>query len=64
MILSGYPRIKFDENGQNTYSTGTIVQYQNGVGIGLSPEANRAPGAKAIVPIPDDFDTRGANVTK
>lgn len=64
VILSGYPRIKFDENGQNTYSTGTIVQYQNGVGIGLSPEANRAPGAKAIVPIPDDFDTRGANVTK
>lgn len=64
VILSGYPRIKFDENGQNTYSTGTIVQYQNGVPVGLSPIQNRAPGAKAIVPIPDDFDTRAANVKK
>ncbi len=59
VILSGYPRIKFDEDGQNTYSTGTIVQYQNGEAIGLSPEANRYPDAVPIVPIPDDFDTRG-----
>lgn len=59
VILSGYPRIKFDENGQNTYSTGTIIQYQNGVGLGLAPEGNRAPGAKFITPIPEDFDTRG-----
>ena len=59
VILSGYPRIKFDEEGQNTYSTGTIVQYQNGVAVGLSPESNRYPGGKFIAPIPDDFDTRG-----
>ena len=64
VILSGYPRIKFDKDGQNTYSTGTIIQYQNGVGVGLSPESNRAPGAKAIVPIPDDFDTRAKDGKK
>lgn len=59
-ILSGYPRIKFDENGQNTYSTGTIIQYQNGVGVGISPESNSFPGAEVIVPIPNDFATRGS----
>ena len=61
VVLSGYPRIKFDENGQNTYSTGTIIQYQDGVQIAISPAQNRTPGYSVIMPIPDDFDTRGAN---
>jgi branched-chain amino acid transport system substrate-binding protein len=64
VILSGYPRIKFDENGQNTYSTGTIIQYQNGKGVGLSPADHRTRGAKAIAPIPNDFATRAAKVKK
>ncbi|MHB1314663.1 MAG: ABC transporter substrate-binding protein [Christensenellales bacterium] len=61
VVLSGYPRIKFDENGQNTFSTGTIIQYQNGVQIAISPAKNRTPGYTAILPLPDDFATRGAN---
>lgn len=64
IIMSGYPEIKFDENGQNTFSTGTIIQYQNGIGVGLSPADHRTPGSKAIAPIPDDFATRAANVKK
>ena len=61
VILTGYPRIKFDEKGQNTYSTGTIIQYQNGVQIAISPAQNRTPGYSVIAPIPNDMDTRGAN---
>ncbi len=60
IILTGYPRIKFDENGQNTYSSGTIIQYQNGVQIGLSPLSAATPGYSPIIPIPDDFATRGS----
>jgi len=52
-ILTGYTRIKFDENGQNTYSHGTIVQRVNNTNIGLSPECNADPGAKPVWPIPD-----------
>lgn len=59
VLMTGYPRIKFDENGQNTFSSGTIVQYQNGTPIPLSPEENRLPGSVGIIPIPDDWDTRG-----
>lgn len=59
VIMTGYPRIKFDENGQNTYSSGTIVQYQKGVAVPLSPAENRLPGSEGIIPIPDDWDTRG-----
>ena len=61
VILTGYPRIKFDEEGQNTFSTGTIIQYQDGVGVGLSPAQNAFPDAEFILPIPDDFGTRGKN---
>ncbi len=61
IILTGYPEIKFDEDGQNTYSSGTIIQYQNGVQIGLSPLTAATPGYTPIIPIPDDFDTRGSN---
>ena len=60
-ILSGYPAIEFDENGQNIHSTGTIIQYQDGVQIAISPAENRTPGYSVICPIPDDFDTRGQN---
>ncbi|RGY99941.1 ABC transporter substrate-binding protein [Clostridium sp. AM58-1XD] len=61
-LLSGYPGLKFDENGQNTMSTGTMVQYQKGVAIPFSPTSNLLPGYSLddiIVPIPDDFADRG-----
>ena len=58
IIMTGYPRIKFDENGQNTFSTGTIVQYQKGIPVAFSPAENRTPGSKAVLPLPDDFDER------
>lgn len=51
--LTGYPEIKFDATGQNTFSSGTIIQYVNGKGIPLSPIQNRiTPDARAICPIP------------
>ncbi len=60
IILTGYPEIKFDEDGQNTFSSGTIIQYQNGVQIGFSPVSAATPGYSPIIPIPDDFATRGS----
>lgn len=51
-ILTGYGRIKFDENGQNTYSHGTIVQRVNNENIPLSPEINADPNADPVWPIP------------
>jgi branched-chain amino acid transport system substrate-binding protein len=62
VVLTGYPRIKFDAQGQNTYSTGTICQYQEGVAVGLSPISNRFPEAEFIIPIPDDFGARAGKM--
>jgi branched-chain amino acid transport system substrate-binding protein len=61
IILTGYPEIKFDENGQNTFSSGTIIQYQQGIQIGFSPASAATPGYTPIIPIPDDFGTRGSD---
>jgi len=63
MNLSGYSRIKFDEQGQNTFSSGTIIQYVKGVGVGFFPELNTFPGweKELVIPIPNDFATRGNN---
>ena len=51
-IATGYQRVKFDENGQNTYSHGTMSQRQNGKRITLYPLANRAEGDSVILPVP------------
>ena len=68
VCLSGYQRIKFDEKGQNIYdgqtTGGTIIQYQNGIQIAVSPVVNATPGYSPIAPIPDDWDTRAANAAE
>lgn len=51
-ILTGYSRVKFDENGQNTYSHGSITQRQNNEPVVLWPEENRTEGASVVWPIP------------
>ncbi len=52
-LLMGYQRIKFDENGQNTYAHGTISERQGGKRVVLWPEKNKTPSADVILPIPD-----------
>jgi branched-chain amino acid transport system substrate-binding protein len=52
IIATGYQRIKFDENGQNTFSHGTVSQRQDGVRVTLYPLANRAEGDAVILPVP------------
>jgi branched-chain amino acid transport system substrate-binding protein len=51
-LVRGIQRIKFDEQGQNTFSHGMITQIQNGKKVPLSPMAVRPEGAKPIWPIP------------
>jgi len=52
-LVVGYQRIKFDENGQNTFAHGTISQRQGGKRIVLWPDKNKTPGAGVILPVPD-----------
>jgi branched-chain amino acid transport system substrate-binding protein len=52
-LVLGYQRIKFDENGQDTFAHGTISQRQGGKRIVLWPDKNKTPGADVILPIPD-----------
>jgi branched-chain amino acid transport system substrate-binding protein len=52
-MLVGYQRIKFDENGQNTYAHGTISQRQGGKRVVLWPPDNKTPGANFVLPIPE-----------
>jgi len=51
-LVRGIQRIKFDGQGQNTFSHGVITQNQKGVKIPLSPLEVRPKGAKPIWPIP------------
>jgi branched-chain amino acid transport system substrate-binding protein len=52
-LIRGIQRIKFDEQGQNTYSHGMITQNQPGkFKVPLYPLEVRPPGAKVILPIP------------
>ena len=51
-LVRGIQRIKFDEQGQNTFSHGVITQNQKGVKVPLSPIDVRPKGAKPIWPIP------------
>ena len=52
-LVLGYQKIKFDENGQNTFAHGTISQRQGGKRIVLWPDKNKTPGGDVILPIPD-----------
>jgi branched-chain amino acid transport system substrate-binding protein len=51
-LIRGISRIKFDEQGQNTFSHGMITQNQNGKKIPLYPVSSRPAGAKVTWPLP------------
>ena len=51
-LVRGIQRIKFDGQGQNTFSHGVITQNQKGVKVILCPMESRSPGAKLFWPIP------------
>jgi len=51
-LIRGISRIKFDEQGQNTFSHGMITQNQKGEKIPMYPVSARPSGAKVIWPIP------------
>lgn len=51
-LVRGIQRVKFDEQGQNTFSHGQITQNQKGVKVPLSPLEVRPKGAKPVWPIP------------
>jgi len=51
-LVRGITRIKFDEQGQNTFSHGMITQNQKGVKIPFWPVEARPAGAKLVWPIP------------
>jgi branched-chain amino acid transport system substrate-binding protein len=51
-LVRGIQRVKFDEQGQNTFSHGTITQNQKGVKVPVSPAELRPKGTQPIWPIP------------
>jgi branched-chain amino acid transport system substrate-binding protein len=51
-LIRGIKRIKFDAQGQNTFSHGMITQNQGGEKIPLSPMEVRAAGGKVVWPVP------------
>jgi branched-chain amino acid transport system substrate-binding protein len=52
-LLTGYSRVKFDADGQNTFSHGSITQRQNNTPVVLWPEENKNPSAAVVWPIPN-----------
>lgn len=51
-LFTGYQRIKFDENGQNTFAHGVISQNLGGKRRAVWPKENRAPDVKPAWPVP------------
>ncbi|WP_233575837.1 ABC transporter substrate-binding protein [Noviherbaspirillum saxi] len=51
-LFPGYQRIKFDENGQNTFSHGAISQNINGKRRTIWPVDNRGADVKPVWPVP------------
>jgi branched-chain amino acid transport system substrate-binding protein len=51
-LIRGVSQIKFDAEGQNTFSHGVISQNQKGERVVLFPLEGRAPGTKVTWPIP------------
>ncbi|ABS65263.1 ABC transporter substrate-binding protein [Xanthobacter versatilis] len=52
-LIVGYQRIKFDEQGQNTFAHGVISENIGGERRTIWPSANRAPDTKPVWPVPD-----------
>lgn len=51
-LFTGYQRIKFDENGQNTFAHGVISQNLEGKRRAVWPSENRASDTKPVWPVP------------
>jgi branched-chain amino acid transport system substrate-binding protein len=51
-LFPGWLRIKFDENGQNTYAYGVITENLDGERRTVWPSEKRLPGTKLVWPIP------------
>lgn len=51
-LFTGYQRIKFDENGQNTFAHGVISQNLNGKRRAIWPIENRADDVTPAWPVP------------
>ena len=51
-LITGYQRIKFDEQGQNTFAHGVISQNLDGERQTIWPKANRAGGTTPVWPVP------------
>lgn len=51
-LITGYQRIKFDEQGQNTFAHGVISQNLDGERKTIWPKENRAPDTKPVWPVP------------
>jgi branched-chain amino acid transport system substrate-binding protein len=51
-LFTGYKRIKFDENGQNTFAHGVISQNIDGKRRTVWPAANRMAATKPVWPVP------------
>lgn len=52
-LITGYERIKFDENGQNTFAHGVISQNHGGERRTIWPASNRLAGVAAVWPLPE-----------
>ncbi|GLC95980.1 amino acid ABC transporter substrate-binding protein [Cupriavidus sp. TA19] len=51
-LITGYQRIKFDAQGQNTFAHGVISQNQNGERRTIWPASNRLAGVAPVWPLP------------
>lgn len=52
-LITGYSRIRFDENGQNPFAHGVISQNHAGERRTIWPAGNRLAGVKAVWPLPE-----------
>lgn len=52
-LITGYERIKFDENGQNTFAHGVISQNHGGERRTIWPAENRLAGVTPVWPLPE-----------
>ncbi|MFT3955731.1 MAG: ABC transporter substrate-binding protein [Piscinibacter sp.] len=59
-LFTGYQRIKFDEQGQNTYAHGVISQNIDGKRRTVWPQENRMASTKPVWPVPG-WSARGSN---
>ncbi|WP_211109637.1 ABC transporter substrate-binding protein [Azospirillum oleiclasticum] len=59
-LITGYGRIKFDEQGQNTHAHGVISQNLNGQRRTIWPLENRGSETKPVWPVPAWSERKGS----